>query len=441
MNSGYREKYLYPFIGITVTATILYFSFDQHFDFTLVLWQKNMGFVAVESTHFTVTDVHDLHTSSKSTLYVNGWNSYWLFEAPSRDTVSRLFKKASQLGLNVCRTWAFSDGPGPNSLQISPGVFNQKALKELDYEIVEARKNGIRLILSLVNNLSVFGGKEQYVKWAQEAGVNISSSPDPFFSDSTIKGYYKAYIKAIITRKNSLSGVRYSEEPAIFAWELINEPRCDSNSSSSILQAWITEMAAYIKSLDQNHLVTVGLEGFYGPTVVEKSEVNPGEWAALFGTDFIQNSAIDGIDFASVHLYPDSWMPLSNDTEKMNFVSKWMDSHISDAENILKKPVVFTEVGCRADVKDQGVYNRKSMFTVVYDKIFESARKGQAGGGAMIWQLLVEDMNEYGDPFSLVAWNEPTTSQLILKQSCRLQSIFWKSKDLERNDPCYGLVP
>ncbi|KAH9609603.1 hypothetical protein KSS87_014075 [Heliosperma pusillum] len=462
-------------IGITVTATILYFSFDQHLDFTFVLWQKNMPFVGVDSTHFTLTDsrnMPDLQTT-KSPFYVNGWNSYWLFEAPSRDTVSRLFKKASQLGLNVCRTWAFSDGPGPNSLQISPAVFNQKALKflisldllsdlknihslivcidviydffvsmgwlqtstsfiyvvgneelatwELDYEIVEARKNGIRLILSLVNNLSVFGGKEQYVKWAQEAGVNISSSADPFFSDSTIKGYYKAYIKAILTRKNSLSGVRYSEEPAIFAWELINEPRCDSNSSSSILQAWITEMASYTKSLDQNHLVTVGLEGFYGPTVVEKSEVNPGEWAALLGTDFIQNSAIEGIDFASVHLYPDSWMPLANDTEKMNFVSKWMDSHISDAENILKKPVVFTEVGCRTDVKGQGIYNRKSMFTTVYDKIFESAKKGQAGGGAMIWQLLVEDMNEYGDPFSLVAWNEPTIYQLILKQSCRLQ--------------------
>lgn len=67
----------------------------------------------------------------------------------------------------------------------------------LDYVIVEARKNGIRLIFSLVNNLNAFGGKAQYVKWAQDAGINISSSTDSFFADSTIKGYYKAYIKVL----------------------------------------------------------------------------------------------------------------------------------------------------------------------------------------------------------------------------------------------------
>ena len=39
-----------------------------------------------------------------------------------------------------------------------------------------------------------------------------------------------------MTRKNSISGVKYSEEPAIFAWELMNEPRCESSSSAPILQ-------------------------------------------------------------------------------------------------------------------------------------------------------------------------------------------------------------
>jgi len=28
------------------------------------------------------------------------------------------------MGLAVCRTWAFSDAPGPNSLQISPGLLD-----------------------------------------------------------------------------------------------------------------------------------------------------------------------------------------------------------------------------------------------------------------------------------------------------------------------------
>lgn len=68
-------------------------------------------------------------------------------------------------------------------------------MQGLDYVIVEARKRGIRLILSLVNNLNAFGGKAQYVRWAQEAGFNVSSSDDSFFSHPAIKDYYKAYIK------------------------------------------------------------------------------------------------------------------------------------------------------------------------------------------------------------------------------------------------------
>lgn len=61
--------------------------------------------------------------------------------------------------------------------------------------IYEARRNGIRLILSLVNNLNAFGGKAQYVRWAQEAGENVTISTDSFFSNPTIKGYYKNYVK------------------------------------------------------------------------------------------------------------------------------------------------------------------------------------------------------------------------------------------------------
>lgn len=67
-------------------------------------------------------------------------------------------------------------------------------------------------------------------------------------------------------------------------------------------------MAAFVKSLDKQHLVTVGLEGFYGLRSTEKSSVNPGDWAALLGSDFLQNSAVANIDFASAHAYPDSWL-------------------------------------------------------------------------------------------------------------------------------------
>lgn len=34
------------------------------------------------------------------------------------------------------------------------------------------------------------------------------------------------------------------------------------------MQVWIDEMAAFVKALDPNHLVTVGAEGFWGPVRV-----------------------------------------------------------------------------------------------------------------------------------------------------------------------------
>ncbi|PKI66395.1 hypothetical protein CRG98_013197 [Punica granatum] len=400
-----------------------------------------MGFVGTNSTHFV-----EAEGQLQSTLYVNGWNSYWLMEESvwgnSRRRVSKMLRKGAEMGMTVCRTWAFSDGgDGAAALQTSPGVFNERVFKGLDYVIVEARRNRVRLILSLVNNLDAYGGKAQYVRWAREAGLNVSST-DSFFAHPTIKDYYKAYIKAIVTRKNSLSGVRYFAEPAIFAWELMNEPRCSSSSSSPILQAWITEMAAFIKSLDPKHLVTVGTEGFYGSATATggKLGVNPGEWAASLGTDFLQNSAIKDIDFASVHAYPDSWIPKADLEAKVKYLSQWVDSHIKDGDNTLKKPVLFTEVGSSLhDTK--GVYEREVFLKTIYDKVYDSAKKRQAGAGALIWQLLVEDIGRYGDRFSLVAWHHPSTYNLIQKQSCKLRSLFAtksdRSKKLRKSDPCF----
>lgn len=76
------------------------------------------------------------------------------------------------------------------------------------------------------------------------------------------------------------------------------------------MQGWITEMAAYVKSLDQKHLVTVGLEGFYASKSTKNYRTNPGGWASSLGSDFIKNSAIKDIDFASVHAYPHSWLAM-----------------------------------------------------------------------------------------------------------------------------------
>lgn len=61
--------------------------------------------------------------------------------------------------------------------------------------VSEAKKYKIRLILSLINNWDAYGGKPQYVKWAKDAGLNLTSDDD-FFSHPTPRSYYKAHVKA-----------------------------------------------------------------------------------------------------------------------------------------------------------------------------------------------------------------------------------------------------
>ena len=72
-------------------------------------------------------------------------------------------------------------------------------------------------------------------------------------------------------------------------------------------QGWIEEMSAHLKSVDPNHLVTVGEEGFYAVGSVNE-RLNPGNgWASITGQNFSANHAPAGIDFAAIHLWPDNW--------------------------------------------------------------------------------------------------------------------------------------
>jgi len=74
-------------------------------------------------------------------------------------------------------------------------------------------------------------------------------------------------------------------------------------------------MAGYLKEKDPNHLVTVGLEGFWGAHAEEAREFNPlpGEngqlsWTSLTGQNFTAQHSSPHIDFCGAHYWPDLWV-------------------------------------------------------------------------------------------------------------------------------------
>lgn len=65
----------------------------------------------------------------------------------------------------------------------------------LDYAVAEAKKVGIRLILSFVNNYADYGGRKQYATWAQRYAGKWNAKEDDFYTDGTIRQWYRNHIR------------------------------------------------------------------------------------------------------------------------------------------------------------------------------------------------------------------------------------------------------
>ncbi|WP_318215091.1 cellulose binding domain-containing protein [Streptomyces sp. SCL15-6] len=126
-----------------------------------------------------------------------------------------------------------------------------------------------------------------------------------------------------LNRTNHYSGVKYKDDPTIFAWDLMNEPRYGGQSDGenvegTTLRAWVDEMGAYVKAIDPNHLLGAGIEGHGTQYGFGGDEGNP----------FVRLQQSPYLDFTSAHPYPtEYWADLTLDETK-ELVRAWItDSH------------------------------------------------------------------------------------------------------------------
>ena len=283
------------------------------------------------------------------------------------ELVRTQLEKAKAAGFNTVRAWVAPVSP-QYALQDSPGEFNEAALQGLDYLVDEARKNGIRVILSLTTNWSPTGGLPQYLEWAG------SGNQADFYNDPQIKAWYKDMVTTVTSRTNSVNGRVYSDDPTILAYDLINEPRCEGCPAGTITN-WINEMAPFVKSVAPNTLLTVGEEGFFGQPNAGNPG-HPGEWAAGKGQAFTEDHSSPSIDFAAVHLWYDNW----NDTSP-DFIDRFLDSRVQIAKE-LGKPLLLEEWGSFPAARD-------SFMRSTYTKIEEAMQAGELQG-SMFWQWYMD---------------------------------------------------
>ena len=292
----------------------------------------------------------------------------------------------TQLGVTNVRIMAASEGPNTEpyrmvpALMASPGVYDPNVLDGLDYLLAQIGQRGMRAVMVLNNYWQWSGGMAQYVSWHE--GTPIPYPPEhgwsafmayaaKFYGYEPCQTWYRSHIEAIVTRTNPYTGLTYRDDPTIFSWELANEPR-------NYPAEWIDDTAAYIKSLDTNHLVTTGSEGSMGGAFV---------------------STHDGphIDYATVHIWPQNWgwydpeNPATYPAAETNARS-YFQTHLTGA-TALGKPLVLEEFGLARDfeplhdIHDPNAPTtfRDLFYDAMFDEVFASASGGGPAAGDNIW--------------------------------------------------------
>ena len=128
-------------------------------------------------------------------------------------------------GVTVLRLWMFSheDWQG---FEAQEGVYTVEEFMLFDYIIKSARDHFIRVIPVFENYWEAYGGIDKRLQWE---GLPFGQANRwRFFNKTQCPGcftQYKNYVQFALSRTNFFTGVRWVNDPTIFAWELMNEPR------------------------------------------------------------------------------------------------------------------------------------------------------------------------------------------------------------------------
>jgi len=346
----------------------------------------------VENNHFVVND--------KPYYFVgtNFWYGAILGSTGLGGDRVRLVKELDFMkgnGLVNLRVLIGSDGTNgvaskvEPTLQIKPGIYNDTIFDGLDFLMSELGKRNMKAVLFFTNSWEWSGGYSQYLNWAGK-GKNPVPSVDgwPAYMEY-VKQYagckeceqlLKNHIKHIVSRTNRYSKKKYTEDPAIFSWQIGNEPRAFSDTNKPLFVAWLKDISSYIKSLDKNHLVSIGSEGQWG------CEMDMGL--------FKQIHSDPNIDYLTMHIWPKNWSWL--DVKNMNGTlqnsidktAEYINNHMAVAQE-LSKPIVLEEFGFPRDHHQYNLTDstvlRDTYYASVFEIILKASKTNDILAGCNFW--------------------------------------------------------
>lgn len=312
-----------------------------------------------------------------------------------RDRLHRELDFLKSIGVDNLRVLVGADGEDgvktrvEPSLQKAPGVYNDTILAGLDYFMNELKKRDMTAVLYLNNSWEWSGGYSVYLQWAGHGKAVVPAVDGwpaymeyvkQYQQSDSAKALFAKHVEFIVKRVNRYNNIKYVDDPTIMSWQIGNEPRAFSDENKEPFAAWMAQVAARIKSLDPNHMVSSGSEGKHGCE---------GD-LALF--EKVHSDA--NIDYMNIHIWPYNWGWVKADSLNEMLpgakerTKAYIDEHLAVARKY-KKPIVIEEFGFPRDgfqfSKDTPTTARDEYYRYVFSLVGQDRVQGGLLAGCNFW--------------------------------------------------------
>lgn len=331
----------------------------------------------------------------------NLWYAAWLGADADYGDRARLLRELDRLralGINNLRIMAAAEeGPLRNSIKPgftrADGSANAALFEGLDFALAAIAERGMTAVLVLSNFWEWSGGLQTLLWRATGNHIDMGdpAHPWPAFADATAAAYakpeavalYRDHVRALLARRNTVSGLAYADDPAIMSWQLANEPRPGGSDAAiaanrAAYLGWIADTAALIRTGAPHHLVSLGQEG---------TQATNGDGALVA-------EAHAAVDYVTAHIWPLNWSWVRGDDLEATWpagkrkVEAYIATHVAIAE-ALGKPLLIEEFGFPRDGEAYapGIATsfREAYYRTIYDAVGSSWSTGGVIGGSNFW--------------------------------------------------------
>ncbi|PVH99042.1 glycoside hydrolase family 5 protein [Periconia macrospinosa] len=417
----------------------------------LVIEEQPNSKRAIDENDFVRVDGLRLRTDG-GLYYITGLN-YWaclnLAASESQGgNYSRLVLELDQMaakGVNHLRIMASSEGAPTTQpfrmnppLMNAPGQYNEEVFEGLDICLDEMSKRGMRATMTLSNEWQWSGGFAQYISWATNntqipypSSWNMTKKPqraiprtgwgdyttttdgaalygefesfaNQMYTNEIAEGFYKDHIRTVLSRRNTVNGRLYTEDPTIMTWQLANEPQSiDLISNKNSFYPWVQRISAFIRERAPKQLISVGLESKQGELVFKS----------------VHN--LSTVDYATSHLWVQNWgyYDMYDPTGLSLLIAQtFAKQFIKDTSRWavdIGKPIFLEEFGMARDnwlnknkeypyLSSASTTHKDTYFKTVIGAVMDDFKKGGAYIGTSpwayggVWRPETQYMNEFG---------------------------------------------